>query len=599
MLGTGMVIVDGVLTPAISVLSAVSGIRVKANLHEGLVLAIACLVLVGLFALQHFGTRKVAFMFAPVVILWLLSIGAIGLYNVVSWNPRVLRAISPCYMFHFLRMTGKDGVVSLGGILLCISGAEAMHADLGHFSRFSIKVAFLGLVYPCLVLAYMGEAAFLTKHPESIHMSFYNSIPESVFWPAFLTATLASVVGSQAVISATFSVVQQCAALDCFPRVRVVHTSKLIYGQIYIPEVNWILMLLCLAVTLGFQDTLSIGHAYGISVISIMFITTCLMAIVIKASWKKPFCVAMAFLLFFGSIELLYLFASLMKVPQGGWFTLLLSSIFLVLMYVWHYGKSKKYEFDLHNKVPMETLLGLGPSLGIVRVPGIGLIYTELPDDVPPIFAHFMTNLPAFHKVLVVVCLRSIHVPTVPTTQRYLISRIGTKDYKMFRCIVRYGYTDIILEDEDFENQLVLNIAEFMWKEAELEEAALVCACAASGDSTVKMVMSESKELGDEDNGVEILRRRKRRVRFELPKGCEPVDAMVEKELVELSQAKEVGVVYILENSCIQAKKDSNLLKKIAIDFVYAFLRRNCRAPAFTLNVPCMSRIEAGTVYYV
>ncbi|KAH9298758.1 hypothetical protein KI387_030440, partial [Taxus chinensis] len=263
LLGTSMVIGDGVLTPTISVLSAVQGIQIRAtNLHDRYIVVIACVILVALFALQHFGTRNVAFMFAPIVIAWLICISGIGVYNIIRWNPKVFRAISPFYMYNLLSKTKKAGWESLGGIVLCITGAEAMFADLGHFSRFSIKIAFAGFIYPCLILAYMGEAAYLSKHPQDIQRSFYMSVPEAVFWPVFIVATLAAVVGSQAVISATFSIINQCSALSCFPRVKVVHTSNQIFGQIYIPEVNWILMCLCLTVTIGFKDTNMIGHAY-------------------------------------------------------------------------------------------------------------------------------------------------------------------------------------------------------------------------------------------------------------------------------------------------------------------------------------------------
>lgn len=264
LLGTGMVIGDGVLTPSMSVLSAVYGVKVKIpNLHENYTICIACVILVGLFALQHYGTHRVGFLFAPILIAWLLSISGVGIYNILHWNPRIVSALSPYYAYNFFKETGKDGWRSLGGIVLCITGAEAMFADLGHFSQISIRLAFTLFVYPCLILAYMGEAAYLSQHKEDLQSSFYKAIPEVIFWPVFIIATLATVVGSQAVISATFSIISQCRALSCFPRVRIIHTSNQIHGQIYIPEVNWILMFLCLAVVIGFRDTDMIGNAYG------------------------------------------------------------------------------------------------------------------------------------------------------------------------------------------------------------------------------------------------------------------------------------------------------------------------------------------------
>ncbi|KAL0359307.1 UNVERIFIED_CONTAM: Potassium transporter 4 [Sesamum angustifolium] len=464
LLGAGMVIGDGVVTPAMSVWSV--GASPFRLLLQCSCVARACIILVGLFALQHCGTHKVGFLFAPVVILWLLSIFSIGLYNTIQWNPKILLALSPHYIIKFFGQTGRDGWISLGGVLLAITGTEAMFADLGHFSACSIRIAFLFLVYPCLVVQYMGQAAFLSKNIQEIPNSFYGSIPDSVFWPVFVIATLASIVGSQAIISATFSIIKQCHALGCFPRVKVVHTSKQIHGQIYIPEINWILMILTLAVALGFKDTTAIGNAYGLAVMSVMFITTFLMALVMVIVWQRSIILAAGFLLFFWFIEASYLVAAFIKVPQGGWVSLVLSFIFMSVMFVWHYGTRRKYNFDLHNKVPLKWILGLGPSLGIVRVPGIGLIYSELATGVPAIFSHFVTNLPAFHKVLVFVCVKSVPVPYVSPEERFLIGRICPRPYRMYRCIVRYGYKDLQGDDGNFENQLIQSIAEFIQMEA-------------------------------------------------------------------------------------------------------------------------------------
>lgn len=288
LMGTSMVIGDGVLTPTMSVLSAVSGLRIKfPELHENYTVLIACVVLVGLFALQHYGTHRVGFLFAPILISWLACIGGIGIYNILKWNPSVVRALSPYYIYNFFRKAGEDGWSSLGGIVLCITGAEAMFADLGHFSKLSLRLGFTVVVYPCLVLAYMGEAAYLSKHREDLQSSFYKALPDRVFWPVLIIATLATAVGSQAIISATFSIISQCRALGCFPRIKVVHTSSHVHGQIYIPEVNWTLMSLCLAVTIGFRDTEMIGNAYGLAVILVMFTTTCLMFLVITTVWNR------------------------------------------------------------------------------------------------------------------------------------------------------------------------------------------------------------------------------------------------------------------------------------------------------------------------
>uniref|UniRef100_A0A1J3HKK3 Potassium transporter n=1 Tax=Noccaea caerulescens TaxID=107243 RepID=A0A1J3HKK3_NOCCA len=627
--GAAMLIGDGVLTPAISVLSSLSGLQAtEKKLTDGQLLLLACVILVGLFALQHSGTHRVAFMFAPIVIIWLISLLFIGVYNIIHWNPRIIHAISPLYIIKFFRVTGKDGWISLGGLLLSVTGTEAMFADLGHFTSVSIRLAFVFVVYPCLVIQYMGQAAFLSKNLGSIPNSFYNSIPDPVLWPVFVIATLAAIVGSQAVITATFSIIKQCHALGCFPRVKVVHTSKHIYGQIYIPEINWILMIVTLAIAIGFQDTTLIGNAYGLACMIVMFITTFLMALVIVVVWQKSCFLAALFLGSLWIIEGVYLSAALMKVPQGGWVPLVLAFIFMTAMYVWHYGTRRKYSFDLHNKVSLKWLLGLGPSLGIVRVPGIGLVYSELATGVPAIFSHFVTNIPAFHKVVVFVCVKSVPVPHVSPEERFLIGRVCPKPYRMYRCIVRYGYKDIQREDGDFENQLIQSIAEFIQMEAgDLQSSAsesqtydgrmaVLSSQKSVSNSVLTVSEVEGYDFGDptiqssKSMTLQSLRSvyedeypqgqvRRRHVRLRLTQPSRGMESSVREELMDLIGAREAGVAYIMGHSYVKSRKSSSWLKKVTIDIGYSFLRKNCRGPAVALNIPHISLIEVGMIYYV
>ncbi|PKA58456.1 putative potassium transporter 2 [Apostasia shenzhenica] len=625
--GACMVIGDGVLTPAISILSSISGLQVRAEqLSDAEVVLISCIILVGLFALQHYGTHRVAFLFAPIVLVWLLCIGLVGIYNTMRWNPSIYQALSPLYVVKFFNGTGKDGWISLGGILLCVTGSEAMFADLGHFTAASIKLAFVTIIYPCLVLQYMGQAAYLSKNLNSVPIGFYASIPKPVFWPVFVVTTLAAVVASQAIISATFSIVKQCHALGCFPRVKVVHTSRWIYGQIYIPEINWILLLLCLAATIGFRDTTLIGNAYGIACILVMFVSTWLMALIIIFVWQKNVAFALLFLTFFGFIEGAYLSSSIMKVHQGGWSSLALATVFMFIMFVWYYGTRRKYLFDMQSKVSMKWILTLGPSLGIVRVPGIGLIYTELVTGVPAIFSHFVTNLPAFHQVLVFVCVKSVPVPYVPPDERYLIGRIGPRPYRMYRCIVRYGYKDVRKDDDNFENHVVMSIAEFLHMEVEdlrssssldgSPEGRMVVirtserrtgltireadAEITSAPSTVRSSKSETlQNLQSSYEQESPCMTRRRHAQFELPPESPRIDPLVREEIAALVEAKEAGVAYVLGHPYIKARKNSPFLKKFVIDVAYSFLRKNCRGASVALNIPHISLIEVGMMYYV
>lgn len=623
LLGTCMVIADGVFTPAISVLSAVTGIRVAApDLPESVVTAVSCGILLGLFVLQHFGTRRVAFLFAPIVIAWLLCISIIGVYNIIVYNPRgIWAALSPVSMYKFLKSAGKDGWISLGGVVLCITGTEAMFADLGHFNELSIKIAFTTVVYPALILGYFGQAAYLSKNRNDVSESFYKSIPTPVFWPVFVIATLAAIVGSQAVISATFSIVKQCVSLCCFPRVKVIHTSKEIHGQIYIPEVNWILFLLCLSITVGFRDTTTIGNAYGLAVMTVMLVTTCLMALVILIVWGRSIILALAFLIFFGSIEAMYISVTILKVPQGGWVPLVISFVFVIIMYIWNYGTSKKYQYDLENKVAMQTLMQIGPPMGGVRVPGIGLYYTELVTGVPPILAHFFTNLPALHEFLVLVTIKHVPVPYIPSQERYLVGRIGSKDLRLYRCIVRYGYKDTHKDDNTFEDKLIKKLGEFILAEDDAGSESFSSDDRAGGVMQssgisrslclVHAVNNESvimERLEERDRPLEMSqiacreppsrRGGKKRVRFESPERQQPHPAVV-REFEMLREHKERGVVYILGHSYVEATGASSLVKKFAINFVYTFLRRICRGPSVVLHIPQASSIEIGVVYRV
>ncbi|TYH88248.1 hypothetical protein ES332_D01G174000v1 [Gossypium tomentosum] len=621
LIGTCMVIGDGILTPAISVFSAVSGLELSMSKehHKYVEVPVACIILIGLFALQHYGTHRVGFLFAPVVLVWLLCISAIGLYNIIHWNPHVYQALSPYYMYKFFRKTQRGGWMSLGGILLCITGSEAMFADLGHFSQLSIKIAFTFLVYPSLILAYMGQAAYLSQHhiiESDYRIGFYVSVPEKLRWPVLVIAILAAVVGSQAIITGTFSIIKQCSSLGCFPRVKIIHTSSKIHGQIYIPEINWLLMVLCLAVTVGFRDTRRMGNASGLAVITVMLVTTCLMSLVIVLCWQKSVFLAIGFVFFFGTIEALYFTASLTKFLEGAWVPIALAFIFLIIMCVWHYGTLKKYEFDVQNKVSINWLLSLGPSLGIVRVRGIGLVHTELVSGIPAIFSHFVTNLPAFHQVLVFLCIKSVPVPHVKPEERFLVGHIGPREYRLYRCIVRYGYRDVHKDDMEFEKDLVCSIAEFIRSESvapgsvnedlvkDDDKMTVVGTCSShtegvqmredDADNIEAAGPSELKEIWSPPPVIKL----RKRVRFIVPKSPE-IDTGAREELQELMEAREAGIAYILGHSYVKAKQGSSLIKKLVINYGYEFLRRNSRLSTYALSVPHASTLEVGMIYHV
>lgn len=613
--GTCMVIGDGILTPAISVLSSVSGIQVKSpGISNDVVVGVACVILVGLFSLQRFGTDKVGWIFAPIVLTWFLSIGSIGIYNIINHNPAVFRAFSPYYIGHYFAYDTKAAWVSLGGIVLSITGTEALYADISHFSASPVQIAFTFLVFPCLLAAYLGQAAYLTKFPEHVNQAFYRSIPRTVYWPMFVVATISAVVASQATISATFSIIKQAQALGCFPRVKIVHTSKKMFGQIYIPEINWILMVLCVVITAGFRKTTQIGNAYGIAVVAVMLVTTILMTLIMLLVWRSNIILVATFACVFLLVELVYFSSVLFKVDQGGWAPLVIAAVFLIVMYVWHYGTLKRYEFEMQSKVSMGWILGLGPSLGLVRVPGIGFVYTELAHGIPPIFSHFVTHLPALHSVVIFVCIKYLPVNTVPAEERFLIRRIGPKEFFLYRCVVRYGYKDLHKKDDKFEQNLVKHLVEYVREnfspepasestEGDYLKASNQCtissldpaAFSAAGDGDQADIQSTQTFTSESVLSEAMEMPRGKQVTF--AEGEDEADP--EDELQVLARASEEGIVHILGDVIVRANRESNLLKRVAVDHVYAFLRRICRENSATLNIPHESLFSIGQVYLV
>eukprot|EP00258_Populus_trichocarpa_P037617 XP_024453636.1 potassium transporter 3 isoform X2 [Populus trichocarpa] len=542
--GAAVFITIAIFTPAISILSSVEGLQVRAkNLHHGMLVIIALFLLIGLFVLQHYGMHRVAFIFAPIVILWLLSIAFVGIYNIIKWNPRVYQALSPYYIYKFFGETGKDGWISLGGILLCITGTEVIFAGLGHFTASSIRVAFSFVVYPCLVLQYMGQAAFLSQNFSSVSTSFHSSIP-------------------------------------------------------------------------------------GIACITGIFVTTCLTSMIIDFVWHKNLLVALLYFSFFGIIEIIFVSSSCMRIPKGGWVPLVLSAVFMSVMYVWHYGSRKKYLYDLHNKASMKWILTLGSDLGIVRIPGIGLVYTELASGVPAMFSQFITDLPTFYQVVVFICVKTVPIPYVSQKERYLIGRIGPKPYKMYRCIVRYGYKDVHENDDyDFENAIVMSVAEFIQLEAEgggtLDGSVdgRLAVVRSSENFGKRFMMSESdgnKESSSwsypasgSSSRSAALQKLKSMYELESPEFCNRrriqlklldttyKDSRVKEEILELLEAKDAGVAYVIGHSHIKAKWNATFWKRLLINVFLSFLRKNCRSPSVGLNIPHISLIEVGMNYYL
>lgn len=364
-----------------------------------------------------------------------------------------------------------------------------------------------------------------------------------------------------------------------------------------------------------------------------MIVTTFLMTLVIVIVWRKHVVLALSFGVFFGTIELVYLSAVLFKTTQGGWVPLVISVVFGTIMYVWHYGTLKRYQYEMQHKVSVGWLLGLGPSLGLVRVPGIGLMYTDLAHGVPPLFSHFVTNLPAIHSTVVFVCIKYLPVNTVPQEERFLIRRIGTPAYSMYRCAARYGYKDIHKKDDEFEQLLMRSLTRFV-KEESLRQQSDRDSMAASWTPEQSTTNSNSLPplVTTTPNRLQV--ERMLRLHGLMQAGTNPEDSTdgeyldesgislaeissnqrsindsaqiasvnsseAQDELAFLNSCQEAGIVYILGNNVVKARKDAGFFKKLAINYIYTFLRRLSRDSRVVLNIPHECLLQVGMVYYV
>ncbi|XP_021809368.1 potassium transporter 7-like [Prunus avium] len=615
--GTAMVIADGVVTPAMSVVSAVSGLKVGVDaIKQDQVVMISVAFLVILFSVQKFGTSKVGLAVGPALFIWFCSLGAIGIYNLVKYDSSVLKAFNPVHIYYFFKRNSTKGWYSLGGCLLCATGSEAMFADLCYFSVRSVQLTFVLLVLPCLMLGYLGQAAYLMENPAAAEQAFFSSIPSGVFWPVFFIANIAALIASRAMTTATFSCIKQSMALGCFPRLKIIHTSRKFMGQIYIPVVNWFLLVVCLVSICTISSIDEIGNAYGIAELGVMMMTTILVTIVMLLIWQINIIIVLSFIVIFLGLELTFFSSVLWSVGDGSWIILVFAIIMFFIMFIWNYGSKLKYETEVKQKLSMDLMRELGCNLGTIRAPGIGLLYNELVKGIPAIFGHFLTTLPAIHSMIIFVCIKYVPVPVVPQSERFLFRRVCPKNYHIFRCIARYGYKDVRKEShQTFEQLLIESLEKFIRREA--QERSLE-SDGDDGDTDSEDMTSCSRVLIAPNGsvyslGVPLLAEYKESSEpiseastSEEVKPAPPADQTaydaeqsIERELSFIRKAKESGVVYLLGHGDIRARKDSWFIKKLIINYFYAFLRKNCRRGIANLSVPHSHLMQVGMTYMV
>ena len=427
---------DAVLTPAISVLSAVEGLEIATSAFKPYVLPIVVGVIVALFLLQKQGTEVVGKLFGPVSVAWFAAIAAAGLYGIAQ-HPGILAALSPLHALSFLAGHGVASFVVLSAVVLCVTGAEALYADMGHFGKGPVRLAWFSVVAPALVLNYFGQGALLIVSPEAVKNPFYLLLPGWALYPMIVLATAATVIASQATISGAYSLTKQAVQLGFFPRMNIVQTSAHEAGQIYIPGINWLLCAAVVAAVVGFGSSSNLAGAYGVAVTATMTVDTILTFFVIRYFWRYPLVLCIFATGFFFVVDIVFFSATLTKIADGGWFPLAIGALVFISMATWRRGREILYVRLREASVPLAPFvksLFLQPPL---RVPGTAVFLTATPDVTPNALLHNLNHNKVLHERLVFLTAEVRDVPWVPFTERAKVERMGNG---CWRVTLRYGY---------------------------------------------------------------------------------------------------------------------------------------------------------------
>ena len=438
--GAALLYGDGMITPVITVLGAVEGIDIATPALKSWVVPITVGILLGLFAMQRGGTASVAKIFAPVTLLWFVSIAATGI-GALAQDLSVLEAVNPYYALQLLRALGSDALVLLGAVVLVVTGAEALYADLGHFGVKPIRLAWYAVAMPALLLNYFGQGARLLQDPSAAKNPFYAIVPDHPFalWGMIVIATAAAIVASQALISGAFSLTQQAMQLGYSPRVTIVHTSGEHSGQIYIPEVNTALMLGCVGLALGFQSSTAIAGAYGVSVTGTMLITTLLFYAVLRDRWHWSRTTARVVVFVFLAIDVGFLTANLTKLAEGGWFTVVVAGAIFCGMLTWQTGRRRIAESARKQSLPIDLFMKDLERMRPHRVKGTAVFMTSNPDGVPLTLLHHLRHNQVLHQRVMIVSVLTEQIPEVPEAERIGHDALG---HGMHQVIVRYGFIE-------------------------------------------------------------------------------------------------------------------------------------------------------------
>jgi KUP system potassium uptake protein len=434
--GAALLYGDGMITPAITVLGAVEGLTVATPLFTPYVLPVSLVIIIGIFVIQRFGTDKVGRLFGPVMVVWFLVIAALGISGIAR-EPAVVAALNPLYGFRFFLANGWHGFAVLGAVVLAVTGGEALYADMGHFGSRPIRLAWYGLVLPALMLNYFGQGALVLSNPESASQPFFMLAPSWFLYPLVGIATLAAIIASQALISGAFSLSRQAILLGYAPRLDIAHTSSHEMGQVYVPQVNWALMVCTIAIVLGFKTSTALASTYGIAVTITMVITAILLHVVMVERWKWSAPLAYLITGVFLTIDVALMGANLLKVLQGGWLPLAVATLIFTLMTTWKTGRRLVAERLTARAIPVVDFMASVAALKPTRVTGTAVFMTAQPEGTPPALAHNLRYNKILHEHVVILTVRTTHTPYVAPADQVTVENLGEG---LFNVKVQYGF---------------------------------------------------------------------------------------------------------------------------------------------------------------
>jgi len=438
MLGAALFYGDAVITPAISVLSAVEGMKIVTPAFDPYVVPLTLAILAGVFAVQKFGTASVAMVFGPITALWFLAIGASGIVHIAD-DPEILLAINPIFIVEFLLNSPEVAFVTIGAIFLAVTGAEALYADLGHFGRRPIVIAWLSIVFPCLLLNYVGQGAFVLSNGGVVGHPFFEMNEGWALLPMVALATAATVIASQAVISGAFSLTRQAVQLNLLPRLEILHTSETQSGQIYMPRVNMLLGIVVFMLVIGFQESSNLASAYGISVTGNMLMTTLLLAVVMRKIWKWPVLLVAGLIGVFAIIDVGFFLSNIVKVFDGGWASLAVAFTMVTVMATWMRGSRYLFEKTRKNEIPLDFLTEQLAKKPPQVVPGTAVFLTGDPMSAPTALMHSLKHYKVLHEQNVILSVVTAQEPKVPDQDRVRIEKINDM---FMRVTLNFGYME-------------------------------------------------------------------------------------------------------------------------------------------------------------